>query len=543
MTRFSDLNLPADALDAVRRLGFEVPTPVQERAIPVVLEGADVIAAASTGTGKTAAFLLPAISKLAKGGKPRRAPRILVVTPTRELAQQIAQTSYKITRACKQYTTVVYGGAPYNKQIRELREGTDVLIATPGRLVDLMERRAVNLSKIEVLVLDEADRMLDMGFLPDIRKIVAAIPEDRQTLLFSATIDESIRGNFNELLKDPTIIQIAHKGETAKDVDQFIVPVASKDKDELLKCLLDELGHDKVIVFARTKARAEEVREMLDAADFDVVSIHSDKSQHERRDALNAFRKGKAGVIVATDVLARGIDVPQVDYVVNYDLPDMPEDYIHRIGRTGRAGESGFAVSFVSPNSAKVLSAIEQLLGMDIPVMQLRSFDVNEKLLKRTGKKQGSRSRERASKHRQGASRDAKYDYSSWSDLRQGEKKLKDMTRAEREAAEGGKRGAKRGAGRGSKAAGKKDDLELMTRGDTRRGKLRPGMRSSGLRNPKGTAGHAGRGGAGRGTAGRGGKQGASNETKERKPRRGAGRVGNDRPKKGSSSRSRGRKR
>ena len=552
MAKFSDLNLSAEALDAVKRLGFSEPTPVQQQAIPEVLKGDDVIAAASTGTGKTAAFLLPTISKLERSGKARRAPRILVVTPTRELAQQIAFTSYKICRACRLYTTVIYGGAPYNKQIRELREGTDVLIATPGRLVDLMDRRAVNLSKIEVLILDEADRMLDMGFLPDIRKIVEAIPENRQTLLFSATIDESIRGNFGELLKDPTVIQIAHKGETAKDVDQYIIPVANKEKDELLKCLLDEKGHDKVIVFARTKARAEDVLKMLKEADFDAVSIHSDKSQRERRDALNAFRKGKAGVIVATDVLARGIDVPQVDYVVNFDLPDMPEDYIHRIGRTGRAGESGFAVSFVSPNSTKVLSAIEGLVGVEIPVMRLDTFDVNEKLIKRSKKKTDARGAERARKHREkqkSASRgedarnkrkdkrtndDVSYDYTGWSDLRQGAKKLKDMTREERAAVESSNaRGSNRARkGRSGKAVA---DDELLTRGDTRRGKMRPGMKSSGLRNPKG--------GAGRSGATRGSKQSASGDAQERKPRRGAGRVGNDRPKKSSSSRSRGNSR
>ncbi len=507
MTTFSELGLSKDALIAVEKLDYTEATPVQQKAIPEILAGADVIAAANTGTGKTAAFLLPTISKLKKVKRGRRAPRILVITPTRELAQQIAFSSYKICRACKQYTTVIYGGAPYNKQIRELREGTDVLIATPGRLVDLMDRRAVNLSKIEVLILDEADRMLDMGFLPDITKIIDAIPEKRQTLLFSATIDESITNNLGSLLVEPKIIQIAQKGETAKDIEQYIIPVANKEKPELLKSLLDEKGHDKVVVFARTKARAEDVCKMLKDADFDAVSIHSDKSQKERKDALNTFRKGHCGIIVATDVLARGIDVPLVDYVVNYDLPDMPEDYIHRIGRTGRAGERGFAVSFASPNSTKVLASIEALLNKTLPTMTLETYDVNERLLKRPkNNKAQAHSNERARKHR-----NSKYDYTGWGDLRRGAKKLKDMSAQEREAAE--KQRAKR-AKRGSQAKRKDhtDGDELLTKGDTRRGANRPGMKSSALRNPKKGSGKSGRNASMRGSYKKSGNTGGKQD-------------------------------
>lgn len=535
MTTFAELGLSNDALIAVERLEYTDATPVQERAIPEILSGHDVIAAANTGTGKTAAFLLPTISKLDKVKRGRRAPRILVITPTRELAQQIAFSSYKICRPCKQYTTVVYGGAPYSKQVRELREGTDVLIATPGRLVDLMDRRAVDLSKIEVLILDEADRMLDMGFLPDITKIIEAIPNERQTLLFSATIDESITNNLGSLLVDPKVIQIAQKGETAKDVEQYIIPVANKEKPDLLKSLLDEKGHDKVVVFARTKARAEDVCKMLQDADFKAVSIHSDKSQKERKEALNAFRKGHAGIIVATDVLARGIDVPLVDYVVNYDLPDMPEDYIHRIGRTGRAGERGFAVSFASPNSTKVLASIEALLDKTIPTMTLETYDVDERLIKRPkNNRSQARSNERARKHRE-----SKYDYTGWSDLRRGKKKLKDMSAEEREVAEKQKaKKAKRAAS--GKRKGTADEDELMTRGDTRRGANRPGMRSSALRNPKKSVGRSGRGpSSAKGSRGknaraerpsgnpngRGAKRSGGNLNGERKSRRGAGRA------------------
>ncbi len=520
MSQFSSLGLSKDALEAIDRLGYSEPTPVQEKAIPAILEGKDVIAAASTGTGKTAAFLLPTISSLSKVKKGRRSPRILVITPTRELAQQISAISFKIAKACHQYTTVVYGGSPYSKQIRELKEGTDILIATPGRLVDLLSRKSVNLSHIEVLILDEADRMLDMGFLPDVTKIVDLIPQERQTLLFSATIDASIKNNLGSLLHDPEIIQIAQRGETAKDVAQFIVPVASKEKPDLLKALLDEKGHDKVIIFARTKARAEDVCTMLNDADFEAVSIHSNKTQGQRREALQAFRKGKVGIIVATDVLARGIDVPSVDYVVNYDLPDMAEDYIHRIGRTGRAGMRGFAVSFVSPNSIKPLEAIEALLGKTIQTMDLESFDVDRTLLKRRAKTQHRASTKGSSKHsgkkantgsasQKGAAakkRSANYNYTGWSDLRKGKKKVKDLPKEEREALlkerpkTKGKASrtsartthaaeAKRGSGRlrasktsesrrGSNTRSKKQAQPVP-----RSQRIRPGMKSSGLRN------------------------------------------------------------
>ena len=388
LNAFASLGLSRDAMIAVEKLGYESPTPVQQQAIPIVLMGRDLIAAASTGTGKTAAFLLPLLSNLPRAGRGKRPPRVLVVTPTRELAQQIAFTCIKIARATGHFATTVYGGTPYGPQIRELRGGTDILIATPGRLNDLMERGVVDLSHIEALVLDEADRMLDMGFLPDVTTIVEALPTDRQTLLFSATIDQSIENNLGSLLNNPAIVQIAHRGETAKTVDQYIMPIAHKAKFELLEAVLSEKGHERVIVFARTKIRAEEVAEELVDAGYKAESIHSDKSQGRRRRALENFRKGKTDILVATDVLARGIDVTGVDYVINYDLPDMPEDYVHRIGRTGRAGERGFAISFVSPNSRKLLREIEKLIDRDIPVMELEGYDLDLSILAKGGKKE-----------------------------------------------------------------------------------------------------------------------------------------------------------
>lgn len=497
MTSFQELGLPSGALNAVKRLGYENPTPVQEQAIPAVLKGRDVIAAASTGTGKTAAFLLPTVSSLKRLKRGPRAPRILVVTPTRELAEQISFVSYKVAKACGQYTTVLYGGKPYGPQIRELRAGTDVLIATPGRLCDLIQRGVVNLGSIEVLVLDEADRMLDMGFLPDVRKIVELVPAERQTLLFSATIDKSVRNNLSGLLTDPEVIQIAQRGETSKIVDQYLLPVSQKEKPELLKCLLDEKGHDKVIVFARTKVRAEGVAKMLKDADYKVECIHSDKTQGQRRNALNCFRKGRADIIVATDVLARGIDIPSVDYVVNYDLPDMAEDYIHRIGRTGRAGREGFAVSFVSGNSLNTLKAIEGLLNKEIPVMRLESYELDMSILGASSRKGKPKQKKGANK---GKKQPAKYNYEGWADLRNSKgakKKAKkdDATKASGKA-KGDLRPGRKSSGKATKsqessrdkkargqASGKSRAPKRPRRsGTTSQGARRPGFKSSGLR-------------------------------------------------------------
>ncbi|MEG0417367.1 DEAD/DEAH box helicase [Gordonibacter sp.] len=392
MTTFADLGLSETALVAVERMGYTDPTPVQEQAIPLVMEGRDLIAAASTGTGKTAAFLLPVLSALPRMKGRARAPRMLVVSPTRELAQQIANTCMQITRQTRHFTTTVFGGTPYGPQIKELRGGTDVLIATPGRLKDLMARGVVDLGGIEVLVLDEADRMLDMGFLPDVTTIVNETPENRQTLLFSATIDHSIQKNLGSLLRDPAIVEVSRNGETAKTVAQFIMPIAHKNKQELLEAVLDEKGSERVIVFARTKHRAEDCADMLCDNGYRAESIHSDKSQGQRRRALENFRRGKTGVLVATDVLARGIDVPEVDHVINLDLPDMPEDYVHRIGRTGRAGEEGYAISFVSRETRGTLRSIERLIGKDIPVMEIETYELDPSLLtkpERSGKGKG----------------------------------------------------------------------------------------------------------------------------------------------------------
>lgn len=374
LKRFDELGLSAKTLEAVKTMGYDSPTPVQEKAIPLVLEGRDIIAAAKTGTGKTGAFSLPSMDKLghAKGG---RGPLMLVITPTRELADQIGTVCGQIAQHTNHRITTVVGGLSYNPQIEKLRRGTDVLIATPGRLIDLMDQKAVNLSEVSLLVLDEADRMLDMGFLPAVRKIVAACPKQRQTLLFSATIDRSITNNMKSLLDDPAVVEIAHKGETADTVEQYIIRTPQTVKAALLKAVLEEKGSDRVIVFARTRSRADSTCRRLKRAGYTVEAIHSDRSQNQRKRALERFANGEANIIVATDVLARGIDVSEVNYVINMDLPSQPEDYIHRIGRTGRAGRCGFAVSFVSPDTESALRDIQKLIKKEIPEMELANFD------------------------------------------------------------------------------------------------------------------------------------------------------------------------
>ena len=377
MTHFDDLGLSGQALQAVAQLGYSTPTPVQEQAIPKVLEGRDLIAAAKTGTGKTAAFSLPTMDKLghAKGNK---GPLMLVVTPTRELAEQIGEVCGTIAKNTHHRILTVVGGVSYNPQIQALNRGIDVLIATPGRLVDLMDQGAAHLSSVEVLVLDEADRMLDMGFWPAMRKIIGATPQNRQTLLFSATIDRTIMNTAGKLLHDPAMVEIAHKGETADTVEQYVMHVQQAVKPELLKGLMKERGHRRVIVFCRTRSRADATCRRLKKVGYSVEAIHSSRSQNQRRRALENFANGTTDVLVATDVLARGIDVEEVEYVVNYDLPTQPEDYVHRIGRTGRAGASGFAVSFVSPETADALRDIQKLLKRTIPELELQNFDMHE---------------------------------------------------------------------------------------------------------------------------------------------------------------------
>lgn len=363
---FDQLGLSKTALQAVKDMGYSEPTPVQAAAIPAVLEGRDVMAAAQTGTGKTAAFLLPTLDRLGHAGA-GRGPLMLVVTPTRELAQQIEEAARAICRRTGHTCASVVGGVGYEPQRAALRRGCDLLVATPGRLIDLIDQGACRLDGVRVLVLDEADRMLDMGFAPAMRKIVSKTPSERQTLLFSATLDESVLASTRSLVKSPVRVEIAHKGTAAQTIEQFALGVSERDKVRILTEVLKREGSKRVIVFCRGKYRADMVCRKLVKAGVSALPIHGNRSQNQRESALKRFTAGEVGVLVATDVLARGIDVPDVAYVVNLDVPSDAEDYIHRIGRTGRAGEYGWALTFVSENEYLDLRDIEKLMGKLIP--------------------------------------------------------------------------------------------------------------------------------------------------------------------------------
>lgn len=374
---FEDLGLSEEMLKAVQKLKYANPTPVQEQAIPAALEGRDIIAGAQTGTGKTAAFCLPSMNNLPHCQK-GCGPYMLVVTPTRELADQICEVCDKIAKVTKHKVAKFVGGVSYNPQRDALRRGIDVLIATPGRLEDLINQGAAHLDQVKILVLDEADRMVDMGFLPSITNIVDKIDGEHQTLLFSATIDRNVKRVSKDLMNDPVQIEIARRGETSDNVDQYVIRINHRAKQEALEAILNDRGARRVIVFARTKHRVDTCARNLKKAGFKVETIHSDRSQAQRRKALQFFDKGSANILVATDVLARGIDVSNVDYVVNFDMPMMAEDYVHRIGRTGRAGEKGFAVSLVSPETEGMLKDIQKLIKMKLPELEIEGFDRKE---------------------------------------------------------------------------------------------------------------------------------------------------------------------
>src|SRR3989441_7183982 len=361
---FSQLGLAPAQLSACQSLGYNEPTPIQRQAIPVILSGRDVIGCAETGTGKTAAFLLPILQKISE--RPRPGLRVLVLAPTRELALQIQKNYGELNRVKTNRSVIAIGGANIRTQISELRRGACVLIATPGRLLDLTERGAVNLSTIEVLVLDEADRMLDMGFLPAIRRVLAMLPTKRQTLLFSATMSASIEQLARSTMKEPTLIEVNTRGQAATMVEQTAYPVAQESKTALLLDLLEREKFERVLVFTRTRRGAERLSHILSARDHSVNRIHSDRTQPQREAALRGFRDGKTRVLVATDIAARGLDVDAVSHVINYDVPSAPEDYVHRIGRTGRAGNQGKAITIVAPVDELSMRAIERLTGQAV---------------------------------------------------------------------------------------------------------------------------------------------------------------------------------
>ena len=381
---FDDLGLSEPLLRAVKEQGYTSPTPIQAKAIPLVRDGQDIMAAAQTGTGKTAGFTLPMLFRLAKGtpAKSRRA-RALVLTPTRELAAQVAASVETYGKYLNMRSAVVFGGVKINPQIAKLNQGVDILIATPGRLLDLFQQKAVSFEDLEILVLDEADRMLDMGFIHDIRRIVKALPKQRQTLMFSATFSKPIRDLAGSFLINPKQVDVAPPNATADRVDQWVYPVDKKRKSALLTHLVKDNGWDQVLIFTRTKHGANKLCKQLDQAGIRSAAIHGNKSQNARTEALARFKKGKIQALVATDIAARGIDIEQLPQVVNFDLPNVAEDYVHRIGRTGRAGSAGQAHSLVSADEADNLFGIERLIRKNLPQQEVEGFEPEHSLPER----------------------------------------------------------------------------------------------------------------------------------------------------------------
>lgn len=374
---FTELGLSADILRAVSEQGYSEPTPIQAKAIPVVLEGRDVLAGAQTGTGKTAGFTLPLLQQLseqkpAKGNRPVRA---LVLTPTRELAAQVAESVKTYSKYLPIRSAVIFGGVKINPQIATLRRGVDILVATPGRLLDHVNQKTLDLSQVDILVLDEADRMLDMGFIHDIRKVLALLPKQRQNLLFSATFSNDIKKLADGLLDSPTLIEVAQRNTTSERVAQVVHHVDKNRKRELLSFLIGSGDWKQVLVFTRTKHGANRLAQQLEQDGLTAAAIHGNKSQGARTRALADFKRGAVRVLVATDIAARGLDIDQLPHVVNFELPNVPEDYVHRIGRTGRAGNEGEAMSLVCVDEHKLLRDIERLLKSEIPKVAIDGFE------------------------------------------------------------------------------------------------------------------------------------------------------------------------
>lgn len=396
---FDSLGLSQPILQAVVDKGYSTPSPIQAQAIPAVIRGKDVMAAAQTGTGKTAGFTLPLLERLQAGHKhttkPTSSVRALVITPTRELAAQVGESVEAYSKYLPLTSAVVFGGVKINPQIKALREGVDVLIATPGRLLDLHQQQAIHFDQLEILVLDEADRMLDMGFIHDIRRILNLLPKTRQNLMFSATFSKEIRQLAKTIVHQPVEISVTPPNSTAQSVKQWIHPVDKKRKPELLVELIYKHRWQQVLVFSRTKHGANKLTRFLEDNDIKAAAIHGNKSQGARTRALANFKKGDIHVLVATDIAARGLDIDQLPQVVNVDLPNVPEDYVHRIGRTGRAGAQGQAISLVSADEIKQLSDIEKLIKRKLTRKLVDGFepdhDVPESVSQKTHSPQAKR--------------------------------------------------------------------------------------------------------------------------------------------------------
>lgn len=379
---FSQLGLSAELLRATEKQGYQEATPIQQQAIPLILEGHDLLAGAQTGTGKTAGFTLPLLQRLQAAAPQghRRSVRALILVPTRELAAQVAESVKNYGRFLPFSSAVIFGGVSINPQITQLRRGVDIVIATPGRLLDHMERGTIRLDGVETLVLDEADRMLDMGFIRDIRKVLKAIPLQRQNLLFSATFSNEIKQLAGELLNNPMEIQVARQSIAAEQISQVVHPVDRGRKRELLSYMIGAGNWRQVLVFTRTKHLANRLCQQLQQDGLSAAAIHGNKSQGARTRALDEFKKGEIRILVATDIAARGLDIEQLPHVVNFELPNVAEDYVHRIGRTGRAGLDGEAVSLVCVDEKKLLADIEKLLRKDIEKIVIPGFEPDENI-------------------------------------------------------------------------------------------------------------------------------------------------------------------
>ena len=376
---FMRLGLKSSLAQEVAHMGYREPTPIQEAAIPEVLAGKDVIGCAQTGTGKTAAFILPTLQLISN----ERGVKALIVTPTRELADQIQEVAVACAKATRHRVAALYGGVSYRPQEEKLRRGVDLVVATPGRLLDMINRRSVDLSRVEILVLDEADRMLDMGFWPDVKRIMSNLPQERQTLLFSATMAPKTLDVISGALRRPVSVNIGRSATPVTLIDQSVYPVGSLQKTNLLIELLKERDMSRVLIFGRTKRRVDNLVRKLKNQGVEAAPIHSDLSQNQRQRTLAGFKDGRYRVLVATDIVARGIDVECVSHVVNFDIPSNPEDYIHRIGRTARAGEGGTAISLLSPEESRDLRDIENLIGQKLRREDLPGFNYTERLVPR----------------------------------------------------------------------------------------------------------------------------------------------------------------
>ncbi|MBI5918780.1 MAG: DEAD/DEAH box helicase [Nitrosomonadales bacterium] len=381
---FANLGLSEAIVRAVSERGYTEPTPIQAQAIPVVLQGGDLLGGAQTGTGKTAGFTLPILQRLsatpAKAGTGRAPIRALILTPTRELAAQVEESVREYGKYLPLKSMMMFGGVNINPQIKQLHGRVDILVATPGRLLDHLQQKTVDLSHVEILVLDEADRMLDMGFIRDIKRVLAVLPKQRQNLLFSATFSDEIKLLADGLLNNPALIEVARRNQAHELIEQRVYPVDRERKRELLTHLIKEYNWFQVLVFTRTKHGANRLAEQLDKDGIPAMAIHGNKSQAARTRALAEFKSGTLQVLVATDIAARGIDISELPHVVNYELPNVPEDYVHRIGRTGRAGSEGEASSLVCIDEKKLLNDIERLIKRDIPVVNVPGFDVDPRI-------------------------------------------------------------------------------------------------------------------------------------------------------------------